>query len=150
MRLNYLANAIGLILKYIGFVILTPIIIAVIYKDYISILPFLTAGTFSILAGISLRKVVKNASLVENLNDIKKSEALLIVTMSWVLFGVISALPFLFYGLNPIAKNFFLLEITYSVVRRIRNNSIVYCYFTAICSCRQTNVLCRSPRSNRR
>lgn len=102
MRLNYLANAIGLILKYIGFVILTPIIIAVIYKDYISILPFLTAGTFSILAGISLRKVVKNASLVENLNDIKKSEALLIVTMSWVLFGVISALPFLFYGLNPI------------------------------------------------
>ena len=48
MRLNYLANAIGMILKYIGFVILIPIIVAIIYKDYISILPFLTAGIASI------------------------------------------------------------------------------------------------------
>ena len=102
MRLSYLANAIGLILKYIGFVILTPIIIAIIYKDYTSILPFLTAGLASITAGHTLRKVVKNAYIIENLNDIKKSEALCIVTTSWILFGIISALPFLFYGLNPV------------------------------------------------
>lgn len=102
MRLNYLVNAIGLILKYIGFVILTPIVVAIIYKDYVSILPFLTAGIASITAGLTLRKVVKNAYSVENLNDIKKSEALFIVTSSWILFAVISSLPFLFYGLNPI------------------------------------------------
>jgi len=44
MRLNYLANAIGLILKYIGLVMLVPILVAIIYKDYNSIYPFLTAG----------------------------------------------------------------------------------------------------------
>lgn len=102
MRLNYLANALGLILKYIGFVILLPIIVAVIYKDYVSILPFLTAGIASIALGYALRKFVKNAYRIENLNDIKKSEALFIVAMSWVIFGLIAGLPFLFYGLNPI------------------------------------------------
>ena len=102
MRLNYLANAIGLILKYIGLVILAPIVVAIIYKDYVSILPFLTAGIASILCGHSLRKFVKNAYQIENINDIKKSEALFTVAISWILFGIISGLPFLFYGLSPV------------------------------------------------
>ena len=102
MRLNYIANALGIILKYIGLVILLPIIVAIIYKDYVSILPFFTAGVFSIIAGYSLRKFVKNAYKIENLNDIKKSEALFIVALSWITFGIIAGLPFLFYGLSPI------------------------------------------------
>ena len=102
MRLNYLANAIGLILKYIGLVILAPIVVAIIYKDYVSILPFLTAGIASILCGHSLRKFVKNAYQIENINNIKKSEALFTVAISWILFGIISGLPFLFYGLSPV------------------------------------------------
>lgn len=102
MRLNYLANAIGMILKYIGFVILIPIIVATIYKDYISILPFLTAGIASISLGYALRKFIKNAYRIENLNDIKKSEALFIVAFSWIIFGIVSGLPFIFYGLHPV------------------------------------------------
>lgn len=102
MRLNYLANAIGMILKYIGFVILIPIIVAIIYKDYISILPFLTAGIASISLGYALRKFIKNAYRIENLNDIKKSEALFIVAVSWIIFGIVSGLPFIFYGLHPV------------------------------------------------
>ena len=101
MRLNYLANALGLILKYIGLVILIPVIVAVIYKDYSSIYPFLISGFASIAAGHILRKCVKDAYTIENLNDIKKSEALLVVALSWILFGVISGLPYLFYGLTP-------------------------------------------------
>ena len=106
MRLNYLANAIGVILKYIGFVILVPILFAVIYRDYVSILPFLAAGIASIASGYALRKFVKNAYSLENLNDIKKSEALFIVAMSWIIFGIISGLPYLFYGLNPVDSLF--------------------------------------------
>ncbi len=102
MRLNYLANALGLILKYIGFVILAPIIVAIIYKDFNSIFPFLTAGIASISIGYCLRKFVKNAYKIENLNDIKKPEALFVVATSWMIFGLISALPFLFYGLSPL------------------------------------------------
>lgn len=102
MRLNYLANALGLIFKYIGFVILIPIIVALFYRDYTSILPFLSAGFFSILTGYALRKFVKNAYKIESLNDIKKGEALFIVAAAWIIFGIVSGLPYLFYGLHPI------------------------------------------------
>lgn len=102
MRLNYLANAIGLIMIYIGIVILTPIIIALITHDYQSILPFLTAGILSALLGFILRKFIKNASSVENLNDIKKSEALFVVALSWIIFALISGIPYLYYGISPI------------------------------------------------
>ncbi len=100
MRLNYLAYAIGLTLIYIGLVILIPIIVALIYGEINSILPFLTASIISIIIGASLRKTVP--STLENLNDIKKGEGLFIVAASWVVFGLISAIPYLFYGLSPI------------------------------------------------
>lgn len=106
MRLNYLANAIGLIMIYIGIVILIPIIIALISKDYSSILPFLTAGALAVICGYALRKFFKNASSVENLNDIKKSEALFVVAFSWIIFGIISAIPYLYYGISPIDAMF--------------------------------------------
>ena len=51
MRLNYLANALGLILKYIGLVVLIPIIVAIIYGDYKSIYRFLVSGLGSIIVG---------------------------------------------------------------------------------------------------
>lgn len=106
MRINYLANAIGLILMYISLVILAPVIIALIYKDFNSILPFITASVISASLGLALRKLVKGAEEMENLNDIKKAEALFIVAVSWIMFGIISAIPYLFYGLNPLDSMF--------------------------------------------
>ncbi len=41
MRLNYLAYALGLTLIYIGLVILIPVIVALVYGELGSILPFL-------------------------------------------------------------------------------------------------------------
>lgn len=106
MRLSYLANAIGLIMMYIGLVILVPILVALFYHDYQSILPFAAAGIFSTSIGYCLRKFFKNASSVENLNDIKKSEALFVVAGSWIVFAIISAIPYLFYGISPINAMF--------------------------------------------
>lgn len=106
MRLHYLANAIGLIMIYIGVVILSPIVIALIYQDYSSILPFLSASLIATACGLVLRKSVKYASSLENLNDIKKAEALLVVAASWVVFGILSAIPYLFYGLSPLDAMF--------------------------------------------
>ena len=102
MRLSYLAYAIGLIMIYIGIVILAPAVVAVYYQEYGSIIPFVCASLISILTGLSIRTSVKGASLIENLNDIKKAEALFIVAVSWVVFGIISAIPYLFYGLHPL------------------------------------------------
>ena len=102
MRLNYLANAIGLTMMYIGLVILSPIAVALYYHDYSSIIPFLTAGIISAGFGFVFRQVVPNSTTLENLNDIKKAEALFIVAVSWIIFGIISAIPYLFYGITPI------------------------------------------------
>jgi trk system potassium uptake protein TrkH len=99
MRLNYLANAIGLILIYIGLVILLPVIVALIYHDLASILPFLSASLVSVTAGYFLRKRCLTA---ESLNDIKKSEGLFVVAASWVIFSVIAAIPYLHYGIPPL------------------------------------------------
>ena len=101
MRLNYLANAIGLIMIYIGVVLLTPILIGLYYQEWRCLPAFLTASILSVTIGFALRKFVPNASTVETLNDIKKSEALFIVTMSWIVLAFVSAVPYLFYGLSP-------------------------------------------------
>ncbi len=102
MRLNYLANAIGLTMIYIGMVILLPIFVALYYQEFDSILPFLTAGIISAGMGFLFRKIVPNATTLENLNDIKKAEALFIVAISWIIFGIISGIPYLFYGISPL------------------------------------------------
>ena len=102
MRLNYLANAIGLTMIYIGLVILSPIAVALYYQDYSSILPFLTAGVISAGFGYIFRISVPNSTTLENLNDIKKAEALFVVAFSWIIFGLVSAIPYLFYGISPI------------------------------------------------
>jgi len=96
MRLSYIANAIGLILIYISLVILAPVIVALIYKEYASILPFVSASLISSVMGVSLRRFVKNASCIDSLNDIKKAEALFIVAFSWFLVGIIGAVPYLY------------------------------------------------------
>ena len=90
MRLNYLAKAIGLTMIYIGLVILTPIIVALYYHDFNSITPFITAALISISFGWVFMKLVPGTSDLENLNDIKKAEALFIVAVSWIIFGIIS------------------------------------------------------------
>ena len=102
MRQNYLAYATGIILGYIGIVILVPIIAAVFYKEYTSIIPFLSAGLFAMLGGFLVKKSIKPDEIPENLNDIKKAEALFIVASAWVIFGLIAAIPYLFYNLHPL------------------------------------------------
>ena len=106
MRLNYLAKAISIIMTYIGMVILSPIIIAFIYKDYYSIIPFLSASIISTTAGFIIKKLFPKVSELENLNDIKKGEALFIVAISWVIFGIMCAIPYLFYNLSPLDSLF--------------------------------------------
>ncbi len=106
MRLNYLAKAVGLTMIYIGIVTLTPIITALYYHDFNSIMPFVTAGGISAFLGWLFMKLVPNTSELENLNDIKKAEALFIVAVSWIIFGIVAGIPYLFYGISPLNAMF--------------------------------------------
>ena len=103
MRLSYIFNALGLICKYVGIVIAIPIIVALYDKDIYSVKPFLFASIISIVIGFVLNnKFIKN----DYLNDLKKSEALLIVLLSWVTFGLLSSIPYYFYGFNFVNATF--------------------------------------------
>lgn len=106
MRINYLSNALGLILTDIGFVTFVPIIVALYYSEFGAILPFFAAGICSLALGDILRRAVKNADDINALNDIKRSEALLVASFAWGVFAVIAAIPFLFYGFSPVDSLF--------------------------------------------
>ena len=99
MRLNYLSYAIGLIMTCVGAVLLVPVVVALYYHDYYSVSYFLSAGILSSILGYIIKKVTPNT---DNLNDIKKSEALSIVALTWVVFSLIAAVPYLWYGFSPI------------------------------------------------
>lgn len=99
MRLNFVSSAIGIILKYISVMVLVPCISALIYKDYNSLIPFITASLVSFLGGLFLSRKQES---IDSLNAIKKSEALFTVALSWIAFSFISAIPYLFYNLSPL------------------------------------------------
>jgi len=106
MRLNYITSALSLILKDIGLVTFIPIFVALFYMDFNSIMPFFTAGILALFLGMIIKKSVKQNCGSETLNDIKRSEALMIVSLSWILFGAIATIPYLFYGFSTIDSIF--------------------------------------------
>ena len=101
MRLSYLAYAFEIIFRYFGFIILTPIVFSFVFKEYESIIPFLITATISIVLA-NLLKLLLRKTNIENLNDIKKSEGLFIVAVSWIVAGLIASLPYMFYGMSLI------------------------------------------------
>lgn len=102
MRLNYIANALSVSMRYTGIVLLVPVAVALFYQDFNSILPFLVASFVAVTIGFALRNLVPNTKSLENLNDIKKDEGLFIVAISWISFGLLASIPYLFYGLSPL------------------------------------------------
>ncbi len=106
MRFNYLSYSFGLVLTFFGLLVCTPIIFSLIYKEYDSMMPFLITAILSISVGYIFNQIGKLKGQLKNLNDIKKSEGLFIVTMSWILVSIIAAIPYMFYGISPVDSLF--------------------------------------------
>ena len=100
MRLGYVSNALSLILTDFGILTFIPILLALYYKDYNSIIPFGVAGIIALIIGVFMKQNASKKSSLESLNDIKRSEALVIVSLAWILVGFISAIPYLFYNFS--------------------------------------------------
>lgn len=103
MRLAYISTALELILKCIALVIFTPAFVAMYYKDWFSVLPFAAASVIALVLSFCFHKKDKD---FDSLNDIKKSEALFIVVLTWIIFCLIGMIPYLFFGLNPLNSLF--------------------------------------------
>lgn len=99
MRINFVAIAISLIIKYMSVLMLIPVAVAAYYKDLQSILAFSVTTFITLIVGFILNPKRIDPDL---LNDFKKSEALATVAFSWLILSFISMIPYLFYGMNPI------------------------------------------------
>ncbi|MBR2525072.1 TrkH family potassium uptake protein [bacterium] len=100
MRLSYLFNALSLIFLYIGIVAFLPIIVSLIYQDYNSATPFVITGILSVLLGLILKLTVNKFLQQDRMTDIKKSEGLTIVLISWLAFSLIASIPYLFFNFS--------------------------------------------------
>ena len=97
MRIGYVIKALSLIYRYISFLILIPCIVSLCYKEYTSIHPFVISSLTALLLSIALKGKPE-----DDLNNIKKTEAFLIVISVWVGVALITAIPYLFFGLSPV------------------------------------------------
>ena len=102
MRLIYLAYSFSLTVKYFGLVLLIPIIIALVFKEYTSIPAFLIAAFSAFFISGTIKRVVPGTKNIKTINDIKKSEGLTVVTFSWIFAGLFAAIPYLFFNIEPI------------------------------------------------
>ena len=55
MRLNFIGSAVGIILRLFSIMLLIPCIVAIIDKDYFSIIPFAVASVLSLGLGLILK-----------------------------------------------------------------------------------------------
>lgn len=99
MRASYVNKAVSLILKAISVCMAAPVFVALYFKEYSMLMPFLLASGLSLGVGFWLGK---RKNLPENLNDIKKSEALFITVLAWLMFGFAATIPYLFQHLSPV------------------------------------------------
>ena len=99
MRINFICSALGIILRLFSLMILLPCIVAIIEKDYFSLIPFIVASGLSLFLGLILKI---NQESLDSLNLIKKSEVLFSVAVSWIAICLISAVPYLFYNFSPL------------------------------------------------
>ncbi|MBW1636921.1 MAG: TrkH family potassium uptake protein [Deltaproteobacteria bacterium] len=99
MKISVISNALGLVLLAFGVILVTPAMLALFDREYAAILPFITASFISIGMGFLLQW---HGQFSRNFDTVKKTEGLLIVTLSWCLTGGVGAIPYLFFGLTPL------------------------------------------------
>jgi trk system potassium uptake protein TrkH len=103
MKLNTIAGALGIILTAFGVILLSPIVVALIAHEYQTILPFITASVCAVGLGLLLQKY---GGWSRNFDDLRRTEGMLIVTLSWVVTAAAGAVPYLFFGLSPLDAYF--------------------------------------------
>ena len=64
MRVSYLAYTFSLAMIYLSIVLFLPVIVALIYGEFSSILPFLYVSVGTLLGGFCLRKFVNGVNEV--------------------------------------------------------------------------------------
>ena len=99
MNLVNILNAVSLILRYISLLLLIPCFCALILKEYYAMIPFVGTSLLSFCFGYLFKNKNQND---EEFNNLGKTDALAIVLLTWNFLFVLGAIPFVFFGLNPV------------------------------------------------
>ncbi len=103
MKIPLIASALGIILLAFGGILLLPAAFAGIDSEYYEVIPFAGASLCSFALGLLCTWYGRFA---RNFDVLRRTEGLLIVTLTWVITAAIGALPYLFFGLHPIDAYF--------------------------------------------
>jgi trk system potassium uptake protein TrkH len=103
MKLASIFNALGIILVALGIIMLTPIGVALLTREYTSIVPFVVACTVSVAMGLIFQW---SGGFSRDFDELKRTEGMLIVSLAWLVTGGVGGIPYLFYGLGPIDAYF--------------------------------------------
>ena len=99
MRFKIILNTTGIALKYMSVSFIFPIIFALFYKEFTSIHPFLITGVIAFLIGTLF---CLNDASEKDIDSMNRTEAFATVLLSWGGYGIICAIPFLFFNLSPV------------------------------------------------
>ncbi len=99
MKLPRIANALSVIFVAYGVVLLLPVIFALVDSEYYEAMPFLLAGAISAACGFACRLYGRKSQSFDNM---KRTEGLFIVTLTWIAASCVGGLPYLFFGLSPV------------------------------------------------
>lgn len=96
-------SALGHILIALGIIIISPIAVALIEREYFSIVPFACGSVICVGIGLLCRKLGRH---ITNYDKLTRSEGMLIVCLTWIITAAMGAIPYLFYGLSPLDAYF--------------------------------------------
>jgi len=91
----------GYICTLLGLVMLIPIVIALIYKEYELIPPFIYSTIISLIIGLPLYK------FFENKTELSLKSAMVFATIIWLIGCAIAALPYYLSGQLPYLDGYF-------------------------------------------
>ena len=97
MRLSLVIHVAGRILRVLGMMFLAPIVVALIYGESEDVGGFVLAGAITVV----LAQAMVRASR-ETAEDLRRIEALAVVSGTWLVVAQLGAIPYMWVGLSPI------------------------------------------------
>ena len=103
MKLKVMLNALGIIMVALGIIMLTPVAVALLAREYSSIPPFVIAFAVAVMLGLLFQW---RGGYSRDFDSLKRTEGMLIVSLAWLVTGGIGAIPYLYFDLGPIDAYF--------------------------------------------
>ena len=97
MRLSIVSQVVGRILRLYGAMFLAPVLVALYYGERDDVGGFMLGGLLATVAG----QIMVNASR-ESAEDLRRIEALAVVSSTWLLVAILGAIPYVWAGLGSV------------------------------------------------